>query len=191
MTTPTAPTTPRMTQLQIYKKLIEEKCPPQTESEKVLASIVLVMAEHIEALEGLIKRNRVQGIETMKSVGALARIVRSMRGDETEEAGEGEVEAQGTEAATEEAPTQMKDQTPFPAGAPVSAAPGTGQRVTVQGAQNVPAPEAPAPAPAVQTEEGSLEPNVSSGPAVNAAPIPNASAKKPPQKNMNGAKAEA
>lgn len=185
MTTPTAPTTPRMTQLQIYKKLIEEKCPPQTESEKVLASIVLVMAEHIEALEGLIKRNRVQGIETMKSVGALARIVRSMRGDETEEAGEGEVEAQGTEAATEEAPTQMKDQTPFPAGAPVSAAPGAGQRVTVQ------TPEAPAPAPAVQTEEGSLEPNVSSGPAVNAAPIPNASAKKPPQKNMNGAKAEA
>jgi|SRR6185369_11288052 len=73
-------------------------------------------------------------------------------------------------SVVEEDANPLQDKTPFPSG--VAAGPGTN----------------PAPAAAVdESEEDPLRPNVGSGPAMNAAPIPKPSAAKQP--SANGSKA--
>lgn len=137
-----------MTPTDIYKKLIMEKCPPANERERVYGSIILAMAERVEKLER-------QSTEMIKAIRFIAS---KSRNDVVDESVEEQPTEGGTEAETE-GPARQQDQTPFPAGVSAAAPAGAASASTATG-------------PIVEEVSEIPTPDVSSGPGVNAAPIP-------------------
>ncbi len=162
--------TPSAAQIKI---LLEQKFPPVTDGGRVFTSVLLTLAANVENLElELHKTNKAaamaisllrEKIDELSS-GAPTGPVPPSYGEETEDTG---APGQGgasvvTAGAVTAAPTvSTKDATPFPAGIPTSAPPGTRPTPVV-----TKAPVAPTAPPE------DLTPNVQSGPAVNAQPLP-------------------
>lgn len=86
----------------MLKKLIQEKCPPQTETELVYASVLMALSERIDKTDAQLS-------EHTKALRVVASIV----------SGAPKEDAASTQA---EEPSRPVDQTPFPAGVPERAA---------------------------------------------------------------------
>lgn len=123
-----------MSQTDVYKKLFNERFKPETDKEIVYCSIILQLSEALE------KQTR-QNTETTKAVKYLAKVVASMRATAPAETEDTVSEEQAAAPAATEEAHGPRDQTPFPAGVPVSAtADATGP--VVETAPEIPVPDA-------------------------------------------------
>lgn len=153
-----------MTQTEVYKKLLREKIPPKTEEENIFASIILALSERVDKAEK-------QNAETVKAVKLLAKLLKEMPEEDPASSSETvETAASNTTApVTEE--TGPRDKTPFPEGVKTQAS---------------------GPAGATLDETLAAQPDATSGPARNPAPIPAAPvAPSGKTKNGNGSGAKA
>lgn len=145
------------------KKLIREKCPPQTQNENIYASILVACVERLDGIQTALEKTQAQMIEVRKATMILAKLI--TKGSEGEESAP-------APAAVEEQGSPIVDKTPFPAG--LSPSVGGAAAATPKA---TPAAEA---APEVEIPQ----PNVGSFPSKNAAPIPS----QPKKAAKNGAK---
>lgn len=129
----------------VYRRLLMEKFQAETDREKVLASIIVAMAEDLDRVAaGVLAVDRGLG-ENALAIEAIAEQVFGSMADATP--------AGAPASAPSQAGTGVRDQTPFPAGvAPTVVQNGTGPLPDDE--------EAPIPTPSVPQ------------PTVNAAPIP-------------------
>jgi hypothetical protein len=142
----------------IYRKLLAEKFEAKTEREKVLTSIIVAMAEDVDKIKRAIKYLSDQDIDLFAGLNAALEKLFGSEG------------AEGEQVNAAQAPASAGgDKTPFPAGA----------NPTVVTGSAGPLPD--------EDEEGPPTPNVKSGPATNAAPIPKASGPKAPAPNAGPA----
>lgn len=152
----------------IYRKLLAEKFEAKTDREKVLTSIIIAMAEDIDKIKRAIKYLSDQDVDLFAGLNAaLEKLFGSDGG------------AEGEQVEAAQAPASAGgDKTPFP----------TGANPTVVTGSAGPLPDEDEE---VTAEGGVPKPNVTSGPARNAAPIPKASGPKAPAPNAgpaNGSK---
>ena len=139
---------------EVYKKLFRDNCPPQNEQERLYASIILALSEKVDEMEKIISADRKMIVKLDKAMNVVVRFIQELKAaDEGEEGQSGAPQAE--QAAADEGP---RDETPFPTGFKASAAP-------------------TAPSPAVTVDGETVVPNAGSGPAMNAAPIPQAGKK--------------
>jgi hypothetical protein len=148
------------------RKLLNEKFPATNTREKVYVSIILALLDNQEVVEAQVK-----GIAEL--IGRLLTVLEinpktlmEMSVPQTKVEGEGASSAGGAgvggaggsgASGGGVATSPVVDKTPFPAGVPTSAPPGTAQRVVVQ--------------PTAEAAETEIpQPNVQSGPAVNVRP---------------------
>jgi len=110
--------------------LIRTNCPPQTEAEKVFASMYLALLEEFHEQKNLIELRLIpQLVETTTALKNLSDYVAGfvnglMNGEEGEEEAATEVKGGGNGSSAQDKPDDsQRDQTPFPAGVAASGPP--------------------------------------------------------------------
>lgn len=174
--------TPPISQTEIYKKLIREKCPETFDSPgpRVFASILISMSERTDRLE---RENRT----LRENVGTMARVLHALTAEAPD--GEGQ-EAVASEEEEEPGRTDASTATAGGGGGGSAPAPQRGERynqpfpegvsATVAGAPTAAPKGPPAAAAGTPNKTGpvdeavveDLTPNVPGAPGVNAQPIP-------------------